>query len=395
MTDALKYLEGEIKNLKDQSLYSWPRTLDGANKAICVYDNKEVINLSANNYLGLCDHPKIVERALEYTKKYGAGPGAVRAIAGSMKIHLDLEEKIADFKHCEACLLFQSGYTANAGTSAAILDKGSIVFSDQLNHASIIDGIRISGTAKGIYKHSNMDHLKQLLEENKDKEYNRRLLVTDGVFSMDGDIAKLLGIVKLAEEYGCITMVDDAHSSGVLGSHGRGTVDHFDLHGKFDVQVGTLSKAIGALGGYVVGTRALIDWLMNRGRPILFSTSLPPSAVGAVDAAFDLLKDDDSLVKQLWQNREHWVKGLKEAGFNIGGSQTPIVPIIAGENEKAVTLSRRLFEEGLFAQSIVFPTVPRGTARVRTIVTAKHTPDVLDRALEIFTRVGKELKIIS
>ena len=393
MGKALDYLTGMIGDLKKDSLYHWPRTLDGANKAVCIYDGKEVINLSSNNYLGLCDHPKLVERAIEYTRKYGAGPGAVRTIAGSMKIHMDLEVKIADFKKCEACLLFQSGYTANSGTSAAILDKQSMVFSDQLNHASIIDGIRISGTGKGIFKHSDLDDLKRKLEENKGGG-NRRLLVTDGVFSMDGDIVKLPEIIKLAGEYDCITMVDDAHSSGVLGSHGRGTVDHYDLHGKVDIQVGTLSKAIGALGGYVVGTRALIDWLMNRGRPILFSTSLPPAVVGAVDAAFDLLADDDSLVTQLWQNREYWAKALKDAGFDTGRSATPIVPIIVGENEKAVKLSSRLFEEGLFAQSLVFPTVPRGTARVRTIVTAAHTSDILDRALEIFVKVGRELAVI-
>jgi len=394
MGKALDYLGDMINGLKKESLYHWPRTLEGSNKAVCVFDGKEVINLSANNYLGLCDHPKIVEAALEYTRKYGAGPGAVRTIAGSMKIHLDLEAKIADFKKCEACLLFQSGFTANAGTSAALLDKQSMVFSDQLNHASIIDGIRISGTGKAIFKHGDMNHLKQLLEENKGVG-NRRLVVTDGVFSMDGDIADLPGLVKLAEEYDCITMVDDAHSSGVLGSHGRGTVDHYNLHGKFDIQVGTLSKAIGALGGYVVGTKALIDWLMNRGRPILFSTSLPPGVVGAVNAAFDMLAEDDSLVKQLWTNREYWMKALKDAGFDTGQSATPIVPIIVGENEKAVKFSNRLFEEGLFAQSLVFPTVPRGTARVRTIVTAKHTPDILDRALDIFKKVGKELSIIS
>ena len=394
MGKQLDYLSGMIDDLKKDSLYNWPRTLEGANKAVCVYDGKEVINLSSNNYLGLCDHPKVVERAVEFTKKYGAGPGAVRTIAGSMKIHLDLEAKIADFKQCEACLLFQSGYTANSGTSAALLDKGSIVFSDQLNHASIIDGIRISGTAKGVYKHSDMDDLKRLLEENKDKEYNRRLMVTDGVFSMDGDIAKLDEFAKLGKEYGCITMVDDAHASGVMGSHGRGTVDHFGLHGEIDIQVGTLSKAVGVLGGYVVGTRALIDWLMNRGRPILFSTSLPPSAVGAVDAAFDILTADDSLVKQLWKNREYWMNGLKNEGFNTGNTVTPIIPIIAGENEKAVQLSQKLFDEGLFAQSLVFPTVPRGTARVRTIVTSKHTPDILDKALDIFKKVGKELGII-
>jgi glycine C-acetyltransferase len=394
MTNQLKYLEAEIANLKSQSLYNWPRTLDGANKAVCIYDGKEVINLSANNYLGLCDHPKLVERAVEYTKKYGAGPGAVRTIAGSMKIHLDLEAKIADFKHCEACLLYQSGYTANAGTSAAILDKESIVYSDQLNHASIIDGIRISGCDKGIFNHGDITHLKQLIEENKPKKHKRALLVTDGVFSMDGDIAKLPELVKVAEENNLILMIDDAHSSGVLGSHGRGTVDHYKLHGKVDIQVGTLSKAIGVLGGYVVGTRALVDWLMNRGRPILFSTSLPPAAVGAVDAAFDLLIESDELQITLWKNREYWVKGLKDAGFNIGNSATPIVPIIAGENERAVKLSRRLFEEGVFAQSIVFPTVPKGTARVRTIVTAKHAPKILDKALDVFKKVGKELGII-
>ena len=396
MSDALGYLKLELENLKEQKLFKWPRVLDSQQTAVAVFDGKEVINLSSNNYLGFATHPKMVEKAARATEEFGAGSGAVRTIAGTMAMHRELEEKIARFKHTEGALVFQSGFTANSGTVSAILGKEDVIISDALNHASIIDGCRLSRAEIKVFDHGDMEMLRQRLEESKEKMANGShvLVITDGVFSMDGDIGKLPEIVKIAKEYGAITMVDDAHASGVLGRNGRGTVDHFDLHGLVDIQVGTLSKAIGVLGGYVAGSQVLMDYLIHRARPILFSTSHPPAVTAACLEAFDLLESEPWHMEKLWSNTKFFKKGLEDLGFNTGISETPITPVIVGEGSLAVQLSARLFEEGVFAQSIAFPTVAKDKARVRTIVTATHTQENLIKALDIFAKVGKELKII-
>lgn len=396
MAYALEYLDIELKKLKEQGLLKFPRVLSSQQKAIAVFDDKEVINLSSNNYLGFATHPRMVAKASEATLKYGAGSGAVRTIAGTMSMHQELETKIAKFKHTEAALVFQSGFTANSGTVSAVLGKEDIIVSDELNHASIIDGCRLSKAEIKVFAHGDMDSLRQRMEECKSAiEAGRHVLViTDGVFSMDGDVGNLPDIVKIAKEYGAITMVDDAHASGVLGKNGRGTVDHFDLHGLVDIQVGTLSKAIGVLGGYVAGSKVLIDYLMQRGRPILFSTSHPPAVTAACLEAFDILEDEPWHMERLWSNTEFFKKGLENLGFNIGISTTPITPVIVGDGALAIKFSEKMFQEGLFAQALAYPTVPQGKARVRTIVTAEHTPEDLKKALDIFAKVGRELGII-
>lgn len=396
MSDALAYLENELAELREQKLFRYPKVLTGQQEARAVYDGREVINLSSNNYLGLATHPRMIAAAANAAQEFGAGSGAVRTIAGTMDIHVELEKKIAAFKHTEAALVFQSGFTANAGTVAAILGKEDMIISDELNHASIIDGCRLSRAAIKVFPHGDIGALRELLDETdavRDAGHHV-LVVTDGVFSMDGDIAKLPEIVRAAKEHGAITMVDDAHASGVLGRNGRGTVDHFDLHGQVDIQVGTLSKAIGVLGGYVAGSRALIDYLIHRGRPILFSTSHPPAVTAACMEAFDILLEEPEIIDKLWENTRFFKKGLEDLGFNTGISQTPITPVIVGEGTLAMKLSDRLFEEGVFAQALAFPTVPQGKARVRTIVMATHTQKDLDTALRAFEKVGKELGII-
>lgn len=389
--DALGFLELELQNLKDQGLYREPRTLTGDQKPKSIYDGKSVVNLSSNNYLGLANHPKLVEAAIKATEELGVGSGAVRTIAGQMDLHKEFEAKLAKFKNVEACLVFQSGFTANSGTVSCILGKEDVIISDELNHASIIDGSRLSRAQIKVYPHADMDGLRNALKETHGR---RKMIVTDGVFSMDGDIAPLPEIAKLAKEFGAILMVDDAHASGVLGRNGRGTVDHYDLHGQVDIQVGTLSKAIGVLGGYVAGPQILIDYLVQRARPILFSTSHPPAVTAAGMAAIDLLMEQPELIEQLWDNTEFFRSGLQELGFDTGASTTPIIPVIVGDERKAMQLADDLFAQGVFAQGIAFPTVPRGKARVRTIITATHTREDLQYALDTFSKVGKNLGII-
>ena len=389
------FLHQALEDLKAKQLYFQLRVLDGEQKPIATFDGKEVINLSSNNYLGLTSHPKLRRAAIDAVRRWGAGAGAVRTIAGTMRIHLDLEEQIAKFKQTEACVVFQSGFAANAGTVSAILGKDDLIISDELNHASIIDGARLSKAAIRIFKHRDVADCARICEETKDWP-GQKLIITDGVFSMDGDIAPLPELCRLAEKYNCIMMVDDAHSSGVLGKGGRGTVDHLNCHGRVDIQVGTLSKAVGAMGGYVCGSRELIEFLYHRARPFLFSTSHPPATVGACQAAFSLLDspDGEKLLKKLWSNTKFFKRGLKRLGFQTGKSETPITPIHVGEAGKAFEFSRRLFDAGLYAPAVGFPTVAEGKARLRAIVTATHKRQDLTRAHEILGRVGKELSII-
>jgi glycine C-acetyltransferase len=392
----LQYLHDAIEDLKSKHLYFNLKILEGEQKPVATFDGKEVINLSSNNYLGLTTHPKLRRAAIDATRKFGVGSGAVRTIAGTMKMHMELEAQIARFKKVEACVVFQSGFTANAGTVSAILGKEDLVISDELNHASIIDGCRLSRATIKVFKHKDAADCQRVLQETNDWN-GKKLLITDGVFSMDGDIANLPALCDLAEKYNCIMMVDDAHSSGVLGNRGRGTIDHHDCHGRVDIQVGTLSKAIGSIGGYVCGSRDLIDFLHQRARPFLFSTSHPPSVTATCQAAFELLDSEagDKLIKKLWANTRFFKRKLKKLGFNTGKSETPIAPIMVGEADKAFQFSRELFAEGVFAGAIGFPTVPEGKARLRTIVTATHKRADLERAAEIIGRVGKKLGVVS
>src|ERR1700683_4899036 len=392
-TNPLSFLTDQLNDLKQKGTYFKLRVLDDEQAAVCTFDGKKVINLASNNYLGLTTHPKLREAALEATRKYGVGSGAVRTIAGTMKIHMELEEKIARFKNVEACVVFQSGFTANAGTVSGVLGKDDFIISDQLNHASIIDGARLSRAKILVFNHKDVAHAEQQLASVKDQP-GKKLLITDGVFSMDGDIGPLPALCDLAEKYGAIMMVDDAHSSGVLGRNGRGTIDHFGLHGRVDIQVGTLSKAVGVLGGYVCGTKDLIEFLYHRARPFLFSTSHPPAVAAACIAAFDVLENEPERIEQLWTNTRYFKKGLAGAGFNTGISETPITPVIVGEAARAHQLSAELFKEGVLATGIGFPTVAKDRARVRTIVSSAHTREELDRALDIFRRVGHRMGII-
>ena len=397
-TNPLSYLTDQLDDLKQRGTYFKLRVLEDEQAPECTFDGKKVINLASNNYLGLTTHPKLREAALEATRKFGVGSGAVRTIAGTMKIHMELEEKIARFKNVEACVVFQSGFTANAGTVSALLGKEDWIVSDELNHASIIDGARLSRAKIKVFRHKDTAHAEELLNEIKN-EPGKKLLITDGVFSMDGDIGPLPALCELAEKYGAIMMVDDAHSSGVLGRNGRGTIDHFGMHGRVDVQVGTLSKAIGSLGGYVCGTRDLIEFLYHRGRPFLFSTSHPPSVAATCIAAFDVLEQEPERIEHLWENTRYWKKELGGLGFNIGGvttpaSETPITPIIIGDGRLTMDFSCALFNEGVLGTGIAFPTVPEGKARIRTIMTATHTREELDQALETLKRVGKKMGIV-
>ena len=366
--------------------------LEGEQKPVATFDGKEVINLSSNNYLGLTTHPKLRRAAIDATRKYGVGSGAVRTITGTMKIHMELEEQIARFKKVEACVVFQSGFTANAGTVSAILGKEDLIISDELNHASIIDGCRLSRATIKVFKHKDVADCERVLKETENWP-GKKLLITDGVFSMEGDIADLPALCDLAERFNCIMMVDDAHSSGVLGSRGRGTIDHCGVHGRVDIQVGTLSKAIGAIGGYVCGSKDLIEFLYHRARPFLFSTSHPPSVTATCQAAFELLDSEagEKLIKKLWANTKFFKTKLKKLGFKTGESETPITPILVGDAGKAFEFSRELFSEGVLAMAIGFPTVPEGKARLRTIVTATHKRADLERAAEIIGRVGKRI----
>jgi glycine C-acetyltransferase len=391
--DPLAYLSAQLEAWRQAGTYQRLRVLESASAAESRFDGREVINLASNNYLGLTTHPKLIEAAVEAARKYGAGSGAVRTISGTMTLHMELEERIAHFKNVEACVVFQSGFAANAGTLSAILTPEDHIISDELNHASIIDGCRLSKAKIHVFPHKDAAAAGRILEGLVSVS-GHKLLITDGVFSMDGDISPLPALVEVAEKYGAIMMIDDAHSSGVLGRNGRGTVDHFHLHGRVHIQVGTLSKAIGVLGGYVCGSRDLIQFLYHRARPFLFSTSHPPAVAAACIAAFDVLEQEPERIQNLWDNTKYFKQGLAVAGFNTGMSETPITPVIVGEAKLAHQLSAALFEEGVLATGIGFPTVPEGKARVRTIVTATHTREELDRALDAFARVGKKLGIL-
>jgi glycine C-acetyltransferase len=390
MPGSLDFLKERLAELESQGLAIRPRTLEGPTGARARFDGRDVINLASNNYLGLANHPRMNAAASSAASELGAGTGAVRTIAGTMTMHEELERRFADFKHAEDALMFQSGFTANAGTVAAVLDKEDVIVSDRLNHASIIDGGRLSRAEIKVFDHKDAQNADDLLAETA-RPGRRQLLITDGVFSMDGDIAPLPDLVEVAERRGAIMMIDDAHASGVLGKGGAGTVDHFGLHGRVDIQVGTLSKAIGVLGGFIAGPRALIEWLVNRGRPFLFSTSAPPAVVAACIEALDIIADEPDRLERLWDNTRAFKVGLRELGFDTGASETPITPVITEEEEATQTFARRLFEEGVFTPAIVYPTVAKGLARVRTIVSAEHTYEDLDEALEIFGRVGREL----
>jgi glycine C-acetyltransferase len=391
-TDPLAYLGKELDGLKEQKLYRRLRILEDEQKAHTTVDHTSVVNLSSNNYLGLTTHPRLRAAALKAIDDYGVGTGSVRTIAGTMDIHMALEKKLAEFKKVEKVVVFQSGFAANAGTVSAIFGKEDVVISDELNHASIIDGCRLSRAAIKVFPHKDVDAARRIIKELPAGQ--RKLLITDGVFSMDGDLGPLPGLCELAEETGCIMMVDDAHASGVFGQNGRGTIDHFGMHGRVDIQVGTLSKAIGVLGGYVAGSTDLIEFLYHRARPFLFSTSHPPSVVMACMAALDVLMDEPEIIERLWQNTRFFKAGLHRLGFNTGPSESPITPVIAGEGAKAMLLSDKLFERGVFAQGIAFPTVARDKARVRTIVTATHTREDLQYALDAFAAVGREIGLI-
>ena len=391
--DPLSFLDAELTSLKEQGLYCKLRVLEGAAAAHCTFDHTSVVNLSSNNYLGLATHPRLKQAALEAVAKYGVGSGAVRTISGTMEMHIELERRLAAFKHVESVVVFQSGFAANAGTVSAVLSKDDVVISDELNHASIIDGCRLSRAAIKVFPHKDVDAARQILKNLPASQ--RKILITDGVFSMEGDLGPLPELCTIAEEYGAIMMVDDAHASGVFGTNGSGTVDHFKCHGRVDIQVGTLSKAIGVLGGYVAGTGALVDFLYHRARPFLFSTSHPPAVTAACIAALDVLESEPEWLDRLWDNTRFFKAGLKSLGFNTGLSESPITPVIVGQAALAAKMSDALFAQSVFAQSIGFPTVARDQARLRTIVAATHTKEDLQYALDMFARVGRELGVIN
>jgi glycine C-acetyltransferase len=390
---SLDYLKKELAQLEQSGAAIHPRTLEGEQLPRARFDGRDVVNLASNNYLGLAAHPRLKEAASKAAAELGAGSGAVRTIAGTMTLHRELEKRFAAFKGAEDAIMFQSGFTANSGTVAAILSKEDVIVSDQLNHASIIDGARLSRAEIKVFPHKDAAAADKLLEETK-ADGRRQLLVTDGVFSMDGDIAPLPDLCDVAERHGAIMMIDDAHASGVLGENGRGTVDHFGVHGRVDIQVGTLSKAIGVLGGFIAGPAYLIEWLVNRGRPFLFSTSAPPAVAAACIVALDILEEEPERVQRLWDRTRFFKEGLRSLGYDTGASETPITPVIAGEDRAAQDLSRLLFDEGVFTPAIVFPTVAKGSARVRTIVTSEHTERDLQEALDAFESVGKKLGLI-
>lgn len=388
------FLKTNLEDLKSKGLYNEINVITGQNGPIIEIEGKKLINLSSNNYLGLATNKRMVEASIKATEKYGVGAGAVRTINGTLDIHIELEKKLATFKHTEAAIAFQSGFNCNMAAISAVMNKKDAILSDALNHASIIDGCRLSGAKIIRFEHADMDDLRAKAKEAKESGlYEKIMVITDGVFSMDGDIAKLPEIVKIAEEFDLITYVDDAHGSGVLGK-GAGTVHHFGLSDKIDFQIGTLSKAIGVVGGYVAGTKDLIDWLKVRGRPFLFSTSLTPASAGACIEAINILTESTELHDKLWENGNYLKKELKELGFDIGHSETPITPCIIGDAAEAQEFSRRLYEEGVYAKSIVFPTVPLGTARVRNMPSAAHTKEMLDEAIAKYAKVGREMGLI-
>jgi glycine C-acetyltransferase len=393
--NPLSYLQDQLAEMEAQGLHFRLRVLEGEQKPVAHFDGKEVINLSSNNYLGLTTHKALRRAAIEATRTHGVGAGAVRTIAGTMDMHLALEAQIAKFKGTEAAVVFQSGFTANAGTVAAILGKDDLILSDELNHASIIDGCRLSRAAIKVFKHRDVADCERLCKETEHWP-GHKLLITDGVFSMDGDIAPLPALCDLAERYNCIMMVDDAHASGVLGRNGRGTVDHLGCNGRVHIQVGTLSKAIGAMGGYVCGSRRLVDFLYRRARPFLYSTGHPPSVVATCQAAFSTLDSPigEKLIRKLWSNTKFFQRRLTKLGFSIGATQTPITPIHVGDAAKAFEFSRRLYDAGVYAPPVGFPTVPEGRARLRAIVTATHKRADLERACEIIAEVGRSLYLV-
>jgi glycine C-acetyltransferase len=393
--NPLSYLHDQLAEMEAKGLHFRLRVLEGEQKAVADFDGKDVINLSSNNYLGLTTHKALRRAAIEAIRTHGVGAGAVRTIAGTMDLHMALERQIAEFKGSEACVVFQSGFTANAGTVAAILGKDDLILSDELNHASIIDGCRLSRATIRVFKHKDVADCERVCKETENWP-GHKLLITDGVFSMDGDIAPLPELCSLAEKYNCIMMVDDAHASGVLGRSGRGTVDHLGCHGRVHIQVGTLSKAIGAMGGYVCGSSELIDFLYHRARPFLFSTGHPPSVVASCQAAFTLLDslEGEKLIKKLWSNTKFFQRRLMKLGFPTGMTQTPITPIHVGEAAKAFEFSRRLYDAGVYASAVGFPTVPEGKARLRAIITATHKRKDLEGACEIIAEVGRSLGLV-
>lgn len=389
----LDFLAQELESLHEQNLFNVIRTIEGPQGGWIVVDGKRVLNLCSNNYLGFADHPELKSAAKKGIDQYGVGPGAVRSIAGTQSIHLELERKLAEFKHAEACIVLQGGFVANLAVIPAITGDGDIIFSDELNHASIIDGCRLSKAKVVRYAHNDTADLKNKIMEHKDSA-RRMLVITDGVFSMDGDIALLSEIVEVADEFGAMVMADDAHGEGVLGDSGRGIVNHFNLEGKVEIEVGTLSKAFGVMGGYITGPKVLIDYLKQKGRPFLFSSGLTAADTAAAIAAVDVLVESDELVRKLWDNAAYFQKGLKEAGFDIGKTQTPITPVMLGDEGTAVTFSKKLFDKGIFAQSIAYPTVAKGKARIRCMLSAAHQKEDLDFALATFTEVAKEMGVL-
>jgi glycine C-acetyltransferase len=390
--DKLEFLRRELESLHKESLFNEIRTIEGPQGAWIVVNGKRVLNLCSNNYLGFADHAELKEASKRAVDEYGVGPGAVRTIAGTQTIHLELERKLAEFKHAEACIALQGGFVANLAVIPAITGEGDIIFSDELNHASIIDGCRLSRAKVVRYAHNDTADLKKKIIEHKDSA-RRMLVVTDGVFSMDGDIAPLPHIVDVADEYGVIVMVDDAHGEGVLGDSGRGIVNHFGLEGRVEIEVGTLSKAFGVMGGFITGPEVLIDYLKQKGRPFLFSTGLTPADTAAAIAAVDVLTRGDELVRKLWDNASYFQEKLTDAGFDIGSTETPITPVMLGDEKIASTFSRKLYNEGVFAQSISYPTVARGKARIRCMLSAAHQEEDLDHALNAFVSVARELGI--
>lgn len=386
------WIEDEIAALKQAGLFNTIRTIESPMGAWVTIDGRSRLNFCANNYLGLANHPRVREAAKRAIDAYGVGPGAVRTIAGTMSLHVELEKRLAAFKRAEACISLQSGFTANLATIPALVGKGDVIFSDELNHASIIDACRLSRAQTVRYRHNDVADLQRVITETT--EYNRRLIVTDGVFSMDGDIAPLDEICQVAEAHGIMLMVDDAHGEGVLGEGGRGIVDHFGLHGRVDIEVGTLSKAFGVVGGLVAGKQAIIDWLRQRARPFLFSSAMTVPDVAACIEAVNILADSTELVERVWHNASIFRHGMQEMGFNTGFSQTPIVPVMLGEAPLAQKFSRSLFEEGVFAMAIGYPTVPQGKARIRVMNTAAHSQEDIQQGLEIFGKVGRELGVI-
>jgi glycine C-acetyltransferase len=392
MSNKTSWIQEELESLKAAGLYNVIRTIESPMDAWVAIDGHRLLNFCANNYLGLANDPRLRSAAHQAVESFGVGPGAVRSIAGTMSLHIKLEERLAEFKRAESCISFQSGFSANLATIPALVGRGDVIFSDELNHASIIDGCRLSRAKVVRYQHTNVQDLAEKIDRTT--EYKRRLIVTDGVFSMDGDIAPLDGICDLADEHDILLMVDDAHGEGVLGEGGRGIVDHFGLHGRVDIEVGTLSKAFGVVGGFVSGKKIIVDWLRQRGRPFLFSSAMTVPDTAACLEAVNVLEDSTELVDRLWANAEIFKEGMIELGFDTGKSQTPIVPVMLGEAALAQSFSRRLFDDGIFAMAIGFPTVPRGKARIRVMNSAAHSSEDLALALEIFGKAGRELGVI-